>query len=330
VTGQPDPDLLGYLLHTLEPHELRAVEAYVHAHPEAQVRLEGLKHALEPLSWDPAEAPPADLASRTIAQIGPVEVAAASTAANAAIRGFRPSRRFVEMFVAVAAAAVAAGIVTSWVGQIHHDTPDAPNPLHLIECKYNLQKIYTSGLRPYCDIHSGHFPSVANATERSERNIAGLVYPILYDSKFLSPDVSVRCPGAVGLGVSPYGLDEIKRMNKESFECWANHLHHSYAYTLGYKSGVKGQVVGLRLEEGKPSSQMPLMADSAPLDPKIGNSPHHGGHGQNVLYCDGHIVFCPNRNAGYEKDDIYLNRAGKVAAGLDWTDTVLSSSLAPP
>jgi hypothetical protein len=329
VTGQPDQDLLGYLLHTLEPHELRAVEAYVHAHPEAQVRLEALKHSLEPLSWDAAEAPPADLAARTIALVGPVEVAAASTAANEAIRGFRPSRRLVEMLVAVAAAAVLAGIVTSWVGQINQDRKDEPNPLHLIECKYNLQKIYKSGLRPYCDVHSGHFPNVAIATERPERNIAGLVYPMLYDSNPpLPPYVSVRCPGAVGLGVSPYGLDEIKRMNKEAFECWANHLHHSYAYTLGYKSN--GQALGLRLEEGKPSSLLPLMADSAPLDPKVGNSPHHGGYGQNVLYCDGHIVFCKNRNAGYELDDIYVNRAGKVAAGLDWTDTVLSSSLAPP
>jgi prepilin-type processing-associated H-X9-DG protein len=255
-------------------------------------------------------------------------VAAASTTADAVIRGFRPSKRLIEVVVAVAAAAVAAGIVTSWVGQMHQERPDAPNPLHLIECKYNLQKIYTSGLRPYCDVHSGHFPSVANATDRPERNIAGLVYPILYQDKLLSPYVSVRCPGAVGLGVSPYGLEEIKRMQKEPFECWANHLHHSYAYSLGYRS--KGQAIGLRLEEGKPSSLMPLMADSAPLDAKVGNSPHHGSHGQNVLYCDGHVVFSTTRNAGYEQDDIYLNRAGKVAAGLDWTDTVLSSSLAPP
>jgi hypothetical protein len=62
VIGQPDKDLLGYLLNTLEPHEVRAVEAYVQAHPDAQVHLEALKHSLEPLSWDPAEAPPADLA----------------------------------------------------------------------------------------------------------------------------------------------------------------------------------------------------------------------------------------------------------------------------
>jgi prepilin-type processing-associated H-X9-DG protein len=324
-----DKDLLGYLLQVLEPHEHTAVEVYLQTHPEARVRLETLRHTLEPLSWDPPETPEVDLAARTMALVAPLELAAASASAQAVVRNIRPGRRLVEAIVATAAVVVAAGVITVWVAQSRlQQTDGKPNPVHIVECSNNLQKLYVS-LHAYSDAHGRQLPSVANVTDMPERNVAGLVYPILYDSGVLSRDVSVRCPGAVGLSVNPNSLAEINKMPKMAFECWANHLHHSYAYTLGYKNN--GQCLGLRLEDGKPLGQMPLMADSAPLDPKLGsNSPHHGGHGQNVLFCDGHVAFFYSRQAGVKQDDIYLNRAGKVGAGLDWTDAVLSSSLATP
>jgi prepilin-type processing-associated H-X9-DG protein len=290
-----DQDLLGYLLNALEPHEHKRVAAYLRAHPEAQARLEALRSTLEPLKWDPPETPPADLSARTLAKLVPLPLAAT----KAASWGFRPSRRMIEVAVAASVLLAAVGVLTAWVGQLNDQQPNGkPNPLHLIECKYNLQKIYTSGLRPYCDYH-GQFPSVATAAAQPY-NIAGLVYPVLWDARLLPADISIRCPGAVGLGL---------------------------AYSLGYL--VKGEVAGLRLQADS-NSLLPLMADSAPLNAAMGNSPHHGGHGQNVLYCDGHVTFFTTRNAGIEQDDIYVNRAGKVAAGLDWKDTVLSSSLATP
>src|SRR5262249_10804920 len=148
-----------------------------------------------------------------------------------------------------------------------------PNPQHLVECKDNLRKLYLS-LQAYASTHDRQFPTVFNAAP-PPRNVAGLVYPILYDAKVLSPDVSVRCPGAVGLGVSPYSLADVTKMPDVVFEGWGKHLPHSYAYSLGYKSG--GAFVGLRLDEVK-GAQLPLMADSAPLDPTLGaNSPHHSG-----------------------------------------------------
>lgn len=322
-----EKDYLGYLLKALEAHEQRDLEAYLSAHPEAQGRLEALQQTLEPLSWDPPEAPAPDLAARTVALVMPLHVAGSSTAGESALRGLRPGRHMVQVVVAVVMALVAGGLIAVFVGRLRQQQTNGQlNPVHVVECKNNLQKLYTA-LRIYSDTHGRQFPNVANAAE-PPRNVGGLVYPILHDAKLLSADTSVRCPGAIGLGVSPYGLEEVKAMQREPFECWANHLHHSYAYSLGYK-GSKGQTLGLRLEDDK-SALLPLMADSAPLDASVGNSPHHGGHGQNVLYCDGHVSFCTVRTAGYDLDDIYLNRLRKVAAGLDWTDTVLSSSLATP
>ena len=73
------------------------------------------------------------------------------------------------------------------------------------------------------------------------------------------------------------------------------------------------------------------MADApAGGSPFLGNSANHGGEGQNVLFLDGHMVFCKTRNVGIEGDDIYLNRAGRQAAGLDAKDAVLGGDACSP
>ena len=67
-----------------------------------------------------------------------------------------------------------------------------------------------------------------------------------------------------------------------------------------------------------------------PANPAVGNSANHGGTGQNVLFLDGSVRFCPTRTVGLSGDDIYLNRVGRQAAGLDAADTVLGSSASSP
>jgi prepilin-type processing-associated H-X9-DG protein len=325
-----EKDLLGYALKALEPHEQAAVEAYLHTHPEAQVRLEAMRHALEPLSWDPQEPPAPDLAARTLALLPPVPIAAGPAPGDVLLRTWRPTRRLAELVMAASAAVLVVGAVVVWIARARQQAPGGEaSPVHVVECKANLQKLYIA-LHAYADLHNRQFPNVAHTLDQPQRNVAGLVYPILYDARLLTPDVSVRCPGAVGLGVSPYNLNDVRSMGPGEFDSWAVHLRHSYAYSLGYK-GTSGMILSLRLDDGKPMASLPLMADSAPRDPRLGgNSPHHGGLGQNVLYCDGHVAFVTTRNVGLNQDDIYLNRAGKVGAGLDWSDTVLSSSLAVP
>ena len=54
-------------------------------------------------------------------------------------------------------------------------------------------------------------------------------------------------------------LKEVQSMDPGAFQAWLQSMQSSYAYSLGYRNS--GQVIGLRLEEGKPSSLIPLMAD---------------------------------------------------------------------
>src|SRR5262249_17311024 len=114
----------------------------------------------------------------------------------------------------------------------------------------------------------------------------------------------------------------------EQFRRQAHTLVSCYAYSLGYRA--ENGVIGPRFEADKPNFTMPIMADCPPPDPLVGNSRNHGGRGQNVLFQDGHVKFCSLRPVGVAGDDIYVNKAHRVAAGLDWADSALGSSAASP
>jgi hypothetical protein len=44
-----------------------------------------------------------------------------------------------------------------------------------------------------------------------------------------------------------------------------------------------------------------------------------------VLYIGGNVRFCTSSNVGINGDDIFLNQAARIAAGLHRLDTVLGS-----
>jgi len=103
-------------------------------------------------------------------------------------------------------------------------------------------------------------------------------------------------------------------------------MQNSYAYSLGYKNS--GQVMGQRLERQAQLAD-PLMADMPPANPATATAqPRRPRPARPVR--GRHVTFAASRHVGYNQDDIYLNRAGLVAAGVDWTDAVLSSGLRTP
>ena len=100
-----------------------------------------------------------------------------------------------------------------------------------------------------------------------------------------------------------------------------------YAYSLGFRDERSGAYHGPS-DNPNSSSQTPIMADRPPAQGLPHNSINHGGAGQNVLYADGHVKFLTERTHG--GDDIFLNRALEVAAGVDAADIVLGYSSARP
>jgi prepilin-type processing-associated H-X9-DG protein len=153
-----------------------------------------------------------------------------------------------------------------------------------------------------------------------------MVVPILHHSGKLKPK-PVVCPGIKDPKPTFLPLEQLRSMDVETFARHAAELNPTYAYSLGFLDNGQYQPpmkthVGMR-------SLTPLMADAL-CDGADGNSLNHGGEGQNVLFQDGHVKFVKVRSVGYEGDDIYWNKAYKVAAGLDRFDTVLGYSAAKP
>src|SRR5260370_16333204 len=73
------------------------------------------------------------------------------------------------------------------------------------------------------------------------------------------------------------------------------------------------QHFGLRCDYG---DELPIMSDKPPFCQgtcPLGNSPNHGGGGQNVLFIGGNVHFYRTPTVGVGGDDIFSNKEGIMA-----------------
>ncbi|HJT78942.1 MAG TPA: hypothetical protein VJ739_17225, partial [Gemmataceae bacterium] len=194
-------------------------------------------------------------------------------------------------------------------------------------CQNNL-RLFHQALTDYSQRHGGAFPKVE---DQPPRNVAGIFVPILEDSGALPDDVTVACPADGHQKPPAVTLAQLEEMQKDrpgQFDALARRLAGCYAYSLGY--GDPSNHAGLRVEDG---DYLPILSDAPDFrgnDVAPGNSPNHGGRGQNVLYIDGHARFATTRAAGVAGDDIFVNQQGRVGAGCNRYDSVLGASAATP
>jgi prepilin-type processing-associated H-X9-DG protein len=320
-----DEDLIGYLLDAIEPKERRVVEESLRANPEAQRRLDLLRQSLEPLADVEAIEPPAGLWVRTLARVAEYRCRALPQApATLAFRQAAPSRGWRRPD-----ALVAAGILLCLGLLIPPSLSFVRDRANISACQNNLRTVHAA-LVDYSQRHHGAFPNVADAALKP--NVAGMFVPVLNEEQLLPEGVNVGCPAQGDQPPVRLCLGDVKRMDPDEFARWVPNLAGSYAYSLGYADS--DGIHGLRqdLLEGH-SAYLPIMSDRPPDDVERGdsrNSPNHGGYGQNVLFVDGHCIFCTQRTVGYDGDDIFVNFDKKVAAGKTPWDAVLARSAAHP
>jgi len=315
-----DENLIGYLLKALDDTSKTEVEARLQEDQETRWRLEQLRSALSPLASDKDEAPPPhDLAVRTIARVAEHCCLDLSKAPPAVARSSPPRSwwRRADLVVAASLLLLTGSFLMSALLRVR-------DPLAKFECENNL-RVFNGALQTYNDTHR-QFPSVV--AERPY-DAAGMVVPILANAGVLPELANVRCPGNGPGAPCPMTLEQAKQLSPDDFFRQASSLVPSYAYSLGHRD-EDGNFFGPTIPEDQLASEVPLMADCPPRDGGLGNSDNHGGTGQYVLFADGHARFVTLRNIGFQKDDIYLNKDKKVAAGLDPCDTVLGSSAAKP
>jgi prepilin-type processing-associated H-X9-DG protein len=308
--------LLDYLLDRLDDGAKRDVEARLQTDSALRRQLELLRQALAPLAADQEIVPPRHLAVRTIALVAehacrtlPHAPAPARSESYA-----RPWWRRADVLVAASVLAVFVGVGLPWLTRLR-------SPAAIEECKNNLRMFHVA-LKTFEDQHK-RFP----LSDEAPRNVAGIVVPVLQQAGVLADNFSVRCPGHGPFQRCTLSMDDINAMSPEQFAQHAPNLLMSYAFTLGYRDEA-GVWHSVNRAADAPDNAILIFADRAPPGRALSNSTNHGGRGQNVLYLDGHVQFVTIRNlAG---DDIYLNRANCVAAGLGSRDTVLGPSASQP
>ncbi len=318
------PDLIAYVSGSLDEPARAAFEAALRGDAALRRQVEIARRRLAPLGQAAiGDAPPPGLALATFAFVAerlckqpppaPVE-----TTTTPRLAFERPWWRRIDVIVAASIAVMVLGLLLPGLLRLRVQELQ-------IQCDNNLRQLW-NGLNAY-QTQRRTLPDVATAP----RPAAGMVIPMLRDAGVLPPQLAASCPGAAdGVACLNVGLHELANMPGREFEAAAPKLLPGYAYSLGFRDDT-GRLRGPTSSmPDVAASQLPILADAPGTPVTLGNSANHAGRGQNVLFADGHVAFKTMRTAGLPGDDIYLNQANKVAAGLWSHDVVLGTGGATP
>lgn len=324
------PQHIDYLLDRLDADDRTEVEARLATDLDELAALERLRLTLALLELDRDEIPaPAGLAERTLARVTSFQQAEIEAAAEPEVdfgpgtvlpgadapeprrrvrSTDRPEYRWVggrfrgDMLVACGIGLIAVGMVLSFVNRVRHANDVAA-------CQQNLLTLHR-GLAGYADAHGDRFPQIGSQSYPTAETFVSA----LTEAGQCPPDFRPRCPAGPALPTRAHSTPV------------------TYTYTLGHRA-PNGRVEGLSrsLDWNEENDLIPISSDypvaSAAVAPEA-TSPHSRGH--NVLYLAGNVRFATTAAVGISGDDAYRNQFGRVAAGVDRTDTVLGAGSARP
>jgi hypothetical protein len=254
--------------------------------------------------------PPAGLAERTIALVD-------QQRKKKGISDFSPVRvPFRWADVAVAASIFLAGLLTL-LPAMQRTRSD----MQQMSCMYNLQQVGL-GLATYASTH-GHYPNPPSGYP------AGFYGVQLSDAHHVHDPSVLICPcrGRSAVLEKIPCSDEFGSLMDRSPAYGQRMLGDEYAYNAGFHLAA-GRVAPVPADLAN-AAPLPLLADQPPLDDFAqvldGNSPDHGGGGQNVLFTDHSVRWLDSRKYAPD-DDIYLNQRREPAPGLSIQDVSLIPS----
>ncbi len=302
-------DLLDYQLGQLDEARREEIEQEIASDPELGNRSARLALSLVFLLDDGLSLePPRDLAERTITAIE-------ERRTRPRILEYSPVRvPFRWADVAVAAGIFLAGLATL-LPAMHRSRAQ----MQEAACTFNLQQVGL-GLANYANTH-GSYPQPPRSYP------AGYFALQLMESGALRDASHLTCPSR-GCSAQIEDLPSHSRfvtlMTRSPEQC-QRMVGDEYAYHAGFRHAAErfGPVPAPRAL-GVP---LPILADQPPRDDfRIvlpGNSPDHGGGGQNVLFSDHSVRWLRTRSLPGIDSDIYLNNAHKPRMGLSWKDVSL-------
>ncbi len=324
--------LVSYLLGELDEAQVADLEAKIADDPALQQELEKLRECLpcqqaidNVASQDQSVAPPYDpptgLADRTADSVHDLVLGLASKPVASTAKSDAPPR-CTRSFTLVDAG-VAAGVIMALGLMLLPALQESREASRRTACEYNLAQV-GKALQQYAAAHGRLLPHVHPGEN------AGLYAVRLADEHFINREELTRmvvcrssplgqqvASRAVMVVVPP--ASELADMSPAQRAEARQLMGGSYAYRLGYLDGPLYRPIRMTY-----SSCAPMLSDAP--NPVCGKwqSPNHGGYGQNVLFQDGHVRY--KADCLLHKDNLFVNSAGKPAAGRKWNDVVLVGS----
>ena len=224
--------------------------------------------------------------------------------------------------------AVAAGIFIAGTLTLLPAIHRSRERMNQAGCVFNLQQLGNS-LAQYASLH----PFLPYPPSNQSDTHAGMFAVMLHDAGVLD-NLSVldcpcngKCPHVMKELASFEQVDRIRKTDPEAYRrmlCW------DYAYNVGYRHAAAGT---RSAGGGARRRRYPVLADQPDHEDFLmireGNSPNHGGRGQNVLFGDGSVRWFYSRLVGPYDPDLYLNNDHQPRPGVDVSDSVLMPSKVP-
>lgn len=313
-----EQDLVGFVMGCLDGEETKGFEELLRSNPALARQATLLKEALTGLDREPVQ-PPRNLAQRAIAKVAQAREADSVTIMRLP-KAPAPPRpawnwatwKIADLFVA-AGVMVVAGMVAfptirhAWLVQRE------------ISCSNNLRNV---GLwaNDYAMRNRGYYPKVGGL---GSSDVAANFPLVLKENGYFPDGSHPFCSEPPPASVTNRAeVDRLVKQDPVKFHWAARKIGGSYSYNMGYRD-ANGNLITPHRKDG---DNFPLVADRGPRTLGVvnphGNSPNHGGRGQNVLQAGGNVRFVTTRNTP-EGDDIFLNHNGQPRAGIHANDASL-------
>jgi hypothetical protein len=309
-------EMIDYVLGQVDGAERERLERGLRDDGEQPARVERLRQAIYRLLDDgtPFEHPP-DLARRTVAHV-------AQRRRTRSFSDYVPIRvpfRWADF-------AVAAGIFVAGVLTLLPAIQRSRERMNQAGCVFNLQQLGNS-FGQYATVNQLMPYPPSSKDDAPAGSFASMLHDagVLDNAKLLDCPCNGPCPHTSHELVGFDQLEHIRRTDPAQFQ---RMVSFDYAYNIGYRHTA--QHTGPL--DFAHSSQIPVLADQPSHDGlriRDGNSPNHGGRGQNVLFGDGTVRWFRTRQVNLRDPDLYLNNNHQPRPGVHQEDSVLVPSHTP-
>lgn len=310
--------LLGYLLGALESAEEDRVEEQLQQDPALCEQLEELDASLEPLRQQRSPYPaPKGLAQRTCQFVErEIEQSQVGLASAAGVVPETSSTGDRTRHWSLADMVTAGGVMTAMALLFFPAIANSRFQSQVTGCQDNLRLLHVA-LMQYADANHGFFPAVPGTGELS---FAGIYGPLLHHGGYAVDPGLFHCP-AVADSTHCKSLEiptmlELQARHDRQLALLRRRAGGDYGYSLG--TVVNGTYCGVR-HRGR--VHFAVMADAPSQSRAARQSINHAGHGQNVLFEDGHVHFLVKCQADF--DNVFLSDRHLVEPGRHRDDAVL-------